>query len=81
MGTKNNPGRYDCYHKAEPDEPMFVLLARDPVAATMVRIWIKLRRLVGEYEPDKIAEAKLCADAMEKWLIAQQVQGRFTDDG
>lgn len=29
MGTKNNPGAFDCYANAEPDEPMFVLLARD----------------------------------------------------
>ncbi len=80
MGTKNNPGRFDCYDKAEDDEPMFILLARDPVAATMVRIWIKLRRLVGKVDSEKIGEAKLCADAMEKWRIAQQVQGRFTDE-
>jgi hypothetical protein len=39
MGTKNNPGTYDCYDKAEPDEPMFVLLARDPTASTFVRAW------------------------------------------
>jgi hypothetical protein len=31
MGTKSNPGPFDCYAKAEPDEPMFVLLARDPL--------------------------------------------------
>ena len=28
MGTKNNPGRFDCYGNAEPDEPIFVLLGR-----------------------------------------------------
>ena len=67
MGTKNNPGRFDCYDKAEDDEPMFILLARDPVAATMVRIWIKLRRHDGLNEPDKIAEAKICADEMDRW--------------
>lgn len=38
MGTKNNPGRYDCYANAEPDEPMFVLLGHDRHAATLVRI-------------------------------------------
>ncbi|HAW11807.1 MAG TPA: aspartate decarboxylase, partial [Chloroflexi bacterium] len=30
MGTKNNPGKFDCYDDAHPDEPMFVLLGRDP---------------------------------------------------
>ena len=32
MGTKRNPATYDCYDKAEPDEPLFVLLARDAAA-------------------------------------------------
>jgi hypothetical protein len=48
MGTKTNPGKYDCIAKAEPDEPMFTLLARDPVAAHLVSIWAKLR--VQDYE-------------------------------
>ena len=28
MGTKNNPGKYDCYEKAGPDEPIFTLRAK-----------------------------------------------------
>lgn len=33
MGSKNNPGKYDCYEAADPDEPMFILLgARHSVA-------------------------------------------------
>lgn len=43
MGTRNNPGKFDCYDKAEPDEPIFVLLGRDPQAAHLVSIWSKLR--------------------------------------
>jgi len=43
MGTKNNPGKFDCFAKAEPDEPVFVLLGRDPQAAHLVSIWSKLR--------------------------------------
>lgn len=43
MATKNNPGKYDCYANAEPDEPMFVLLARDELAPVVVRIWAALR--------------------------------------
>lgn len=43
MGTKNKPGKFDCYANAEPDEPMFVLLARDPLAAFLVSIWSKVR--------------------------------------
>ena len=43
MGTKNNPGSFDCYEAAHSDEPMFVLLARDPTAAPLVRIWASVR--------------------------------------
>jgi hypothetical protein len=39
MGTKTNPGKYDCLSKAEPDEPVFVLMARDPVAPKLVDLW------------------------------------------
>lgn len=50
MGTKANPARFDCYANAEPDEPMFVLLARDQVGAELVRVWAMLRalRLLGD---------------------------------
>lgn len=44
MGTKNNPGKYDCLDKALPDEPYFVFLARDPMFAHIVEQWAKGRR-------------------------------------
>ncbi|WP_119301113.1 hypothetical protein [Dongia deserti] len=43
MGTKNNPGDYDCYAKAHADEPMFTLLGRDRTAHHLVAIWSALR--------------------------------------
>lgn len=39
MATKNNPGEFDYYSKADPDEPMFVLLGRDEAAHLLVRAW------------------------------------------
>lgn len=66
MGTKNNPGSYDCYANAEPDEPMFVLLGRDPSAWALVQLWADLRERMGE-SPEKIAEARRCAEAMLDW--------------
>lgn len=66
MGTKASPGAFDCYDKAEPDEPMFVLLARDPDAPLLVLLWARIRRRAGE-DPDKVAEAEACADAMRTW--------------
>lgn len=68
MGTKNNPGKYDCYEKADPDEPLFVLLARDPLAPVLVELWATLRaQLAGN--PSKVDEARACADAMRRWKV------------
>lgn len=66
MGTKNNPGKYDCYANAEPDEPMFVLLARDRFASALVRSWATMRNASGE-NPEKVEEAFACAAAMDEW--------------
>lgn len=73
MGTKNNPGKFDCYANAEPDEPMFVLLARDPVAAHVVRYWAWIREqnepVVTIAKSQKLVEALECADAMDVWHV------------
>lgn len=66
MGTKNNPGKFDCYANAEPDEPMFVLLARDLKAPHAVETWAALAEIAGT-DTVKIAEARLCAGAMREW--------------
>jgi hypothetical protein len=68
MGTKNNPGAYDCYANAEPDEPMFVLLGRDPMASSLVKMWAVLRELAGE-SPSKVKEAEACALSMSDWAL------------
>lgn len=69
MGTKSNPGLHDCYGAAEDDEPMFVLLARDPMAAELVRAWARSREIAAKSDRDvsKVNEARTCADAMERW--------------
>lgn len=64
MGTKNNPGQFDCYHAAEPDEPMFVLLARDRLAGHLVSIWSKVR--MGDLE----AASAVFLDMMHKHAVA-----------
>lgn len=43
MATKNNPGQFDCYTKAGPDEPLFTLRAKDPAAPFLVDIWVASR--------------------------------------
>ncbi len=66
MGTKLNPGKFDCYANAAPDEPMFVLLARDPLAPILVSLWADLRALTRG-DDDKVAEARSCVFDMEIW--------------
>jgi len=61
-----------CLNKAERDEPVFVLLARDPQAAALVRKWADDREresaLAGKPErPEKLAEARALADLMDAW--------------
>lgn len=80
MGTKNAPGKFDCYTKAHPDEPMFVLLGRDEHAPEVVRYWVALKAGVPPLGacsevpagtratiPEKHREALDCADAMAAW--------------
>lgn len=80
MGTKNQPSEFDCYRNAEPDEPMFILLARDVDAADRVREWVVKREMrkreeykvssryeLPENELHQLEEAEDCADAMEDW--------------
>lgn len=45
MGTKLNPGNFDCYENAKPDEPMFILLARDAGAPALVEKWAQEKTL------------------------------------
>lgn len=73
MGTKNNPGTFDCYVKALPDEPLFVLLARDPAASDLVEAWARIRDGMiasGERpmsDAEMVREARACAEAMREW--------------
>lgn len=73
MGSKANPGTYDCHAKAESDEPMFTLLARDATAPLLVREWARMREaeIQSGHRPEadlaKVAEAHQCADAMIDW--------------
>lgn len=75
MGSKNTPGQFDCYANAEPDEPMFVLLARDPLAPLLVELWAGLRAVLvqAEGEPAKIKEARQCAENMRKWPVTKKL--------
>lgn len=64
MGTKNNPGDFECHSKADPDEPFFTLLGRDRHAGFLVSLWALLRQKDGEDEA-VVNEAMRVAKAME----------------
>lgn len=64
MSTKNNPGPFNCYEAAEPDEPMFILLGRDRHAAALVNMWVAMRALEPSPNSAKLLEALRCADEM-----------------
>jgi len=82
MGTKLQPGNFDCYANAEPDEPMFILLARDLSAPHVVRGWAINRELAinlkQKPESDRAAvkEAFDCAEAMVKWREKNRSNGK-----
>ena len=89
MGTKANPGPFDCHADADTHEPIFTLRARDPLASMLVDLWVDLRELSRprDHEPDRYREqrkrddATNCAIAMRQWraltydLIGQEKEG------
>ena len=87
MSTKNNPGDYDCYAKLDPDEPYFVLRAKDPSAPYLIRIWEKLRRgdwigamysLVTAMN-DKFIRERVSIEGYDKLTEATKVSHRMKD--
>lgn len=62
-----------CFYRALEDEPVFVLLARDPCAAETVRWWVTLRQaLIGRGEKpledhETLASAMKDAASMVAW--------------
>ena len=83
MGTKNNPGEFDFYAAAEPDEPIFILLGRDPHAHAAVRKWAFDRQQLIEFgakpasDMRMVIEANHCADTMEEYALRRQAMRKI----
>lgn len=81
MGTKSSPGSFDCYDRALPDEPMFVILGRDPTAPILVEAWARMRKTdidTGERPQSDMAmvtEATKLASDMYRWR--EKNEGRW----
>lgn len=73
MGTKLTELRDGCFHAALDDEPMFVLLARDPDAPRLCRNWASQRESEIERgsrpssDSAKVQAARETAGRMDKW--------------
>ena len=73
MGTKANPSDFDCYANALPDEPMFILLGRDPSAPDLVNDWADTREseIKNGKRPQSdtamVDEARRVATEMRLW--------------
>lgn len=76
--TENILDPNSCWNRAEPDEPVFILRANDPVAAANVILWAQqyLSSKGGYYRmsPEHVAkynDAMNCAQAMKDWRSAK----------
>lgn len=56
-----------CLNRAEIDEPLFIIRAKDKVSASAVRTWAEWAQMTGVHEPEKIQEARAIAEDMENW--------------
>jgi hypothetical protein len=63
-----------CLGRCHPDEPVFILCARDAVASEVVRFWAKrvgelaqARKIMTPERRAKIEEAEKLADMMDAW--------------
>lgn len=89
MGTKLIPGEFDAISAALPDEPYFVLLARDMSAPEMLHQWADKRRkrvhdeAGAEYTERQILDLRKCteadatADEMRVWRAANEGRWRI----
>lgn len=61
-------GQDACLDKAEADEPLFTLLARDVSAPRLIERWADIREQ-RDGLTDQVIEARDCAWAMRAWRV------------
>ena len=69
--TKTHPGMFRCYEAALPDEPMFVILGRDPAGPATLEFWaqerVKQEKVHERDDQDRIKAAIDEAKDMADW--------------
>lgn len=72
MTKQENIYRQDsCWNKARDNEPIFILLGRDPVSSGVIRAWIH-QRIAGKKNraiDPQIMNAMECAAEMEAYYL------------
>jgi hypothetical protein len=64
--------KHSCLNRAGDDEPLFVLRAKDVLAAQTIRLWATMA--VGtNHNEEQIAEARMLAKQMEDWRQTQPI--------
>jgi len=79
MSTKNNPGEFDCYANALPDEPMFILLGRDPDFSALVQAWALRRKERIHWGECPESDHKMVMEALD--LASYGAQWRRDNEG
>lgn len=69
--TKTHPGMFRCYEAALPDEPMFVILGRDPAGPATLEFWaqerVRQQKVHERDDQDRIKAAIDEAKDMQDW--------------
>jgi hypothetical protein len=81
METKANPNPNGCLARALPDEPMFILLGRDPSAPAAIRGWVDERSKLENQDSSQLAAALNDASEFEAWRIAHDGEWRNREPG
>ena len=72
MGSRLNPGRFDCHAAALDDEPRFTLLARDPLAGFLVSIWSSMR--MADQEAAQVKFRTMIKRVLPAYWLAPDVE-------
>lgn len=72
MGTKKNPGKFDCYKEAADDEPLFIIRGSDSTAGALIVLWRALKKQLREdgkstISNDRLEEALALRDEMDAY--------------
>lgn len=65
--TKELADPTSCINKANDDEPVFVLRAKDPLAPDVIRAWCAVAENEEIHSKLKIDEALIIADRMDEY--------------